>query len=185
MLMASGFVPSQRGEEGWSISTDSLGACELSCELERASPVPRQAPLPCLSGFASDSAEPQAIEPSQGKRKLKKAVGFQLSRRLPVLRANGKAGFAFRRHSLPVGSSADVCRVWGWRLRGGGLFWLCRKEMVSPSSHPATQPNEVARWDVQGDRHRVGNLAPGLCHPKSFAHGTELQRDAPSTFPGQ
>lgn len=74
--MASGFVPSQRGEEGWSIATDSLGACELSRKLEGASPVPKQAPLPCLGGFASDSAEPQVIEPSQGKRKLEKAVGF-------------------------------------------------------------------------------------------------------------
>jgi len=27
------------------------------------------------------------------------------------------------------------------------------------------QPNEVARWDVQGDGHRVGNLAQGLRHP--------------------
>lgn len=40
--------------------------------------------------------------------------------------------------------------VWGRQLHGGRLFWFCRKEMVSPSSHPAVQPNEVPRWDVQG-----------------------------------
>lgn len=30
MLMASGFVPSQRGKQSWSISTDPPGAYELS-----------------------------------------------------------------------------------------------------------------------------------------------------------
>lgn len=41
--------------------------------------------------------------------------------------------------------------VWGRQLHGGRLFWFYRKEMVSPSSHPAAQPKEVPRWDVQGD----------------------------------
>lgn len=67
--------------------------------------------------------------------------------------------------------------VWGRQLHGGRLFWFCRKEMVSPSSRPAAQPDEVPRWGVQGDGHGVGNLAP--------AHGTELRRDAASTFPCQ
>lgn len=40
------------------------------------SPHPGQAPPPHGRGFASNSAEPQVIEPSQGKRKLEKAVGF-------------------------------------------------------------------------------------------------------------
>lgn len=57
MPMASGFVPTQRGEEGWSVSTDSLGACELREALRVAKP----APLPCLRGFASDSAELQVM----------------------------------------------------------------------------------------------------------------------------
>lgn len=89
--------------------------------------VSRQAPLPCLSGFASNSAEPQVIAPSQGKRKLEKAVGFQLSRRLPALRANGKAGFAFRRHSLPVGSSTDVCGGLGLATPQGWAFLVLWK----------------------------------------------------------
>lgn len=33
MSMASGFVPSQRGKERWSILVDLLGACEVSHEL--------------------------------------------------------------------------------------------------------------------------------------------------------
>lgn len=150
MSMASGFVPSQRGKERRSILVDSLGACEVSHELGGASPVPKQAPLPCLGGFASDSAEPQVIEPSQGKRKLEKAVGFQLSRRLPALRANGKAAFAFRRHSLPVGSSADVCgglglaTPWGW-----AFFGFAERKWFPP--HP-TLPCSLMR--LQGGMRR-------------------------------
>lgn len=44
------------------ILTDPLGVCELSGELSGALLVPRQAPLPCLGGFASNSAEPQVTK---------------------------------------------------------------------------------------------------------------------------
>lgn len=43
-------------------------------ETHRCTPI--QAPPPHVCGFASSSAEPQVIEPAQGKRKLEKAVGF-------------------------------------------------------------------------------------------------------------
>lgn len=71
----------------------------------------------------------------------------------------------------PAAALQMCAGLWGWRLHGGELFWFCRKEMVSPSFHPAVQPNEVARWDVRGDGHRVGNLAPGSYHPSPSPMG--------------
>lgn len=55
--------------------------------------------------------------------------------------------------------------------------------MVSPSSHPAVQPNEVARWDVQGDGRRVGNLAPDLCHPSPSPVGLSRRETHPPPPP--
>lgn len=86
--------------------------------------------------------------------------------------------------ALPSGGTASLSAapqmcsgVWGRQLHGGRLSWFRRKEMVSPSSHPAAQPNEVPRWDVQGDGHGVGRLA--------LIHGTEVQKDTAPTFPCQ
>lgn len=70
--------------------------------------------------------------------------------------------------ALPAAAPHMCAGIWGWRLHGGELFWFSTKEMASSSSHPAAQHHEVARWDVQGDGHRVRNLTP-VFHPRDWA----------------
>lgn len=119
---------------------------------------------PASGGLPAILQSSRSCKHPREKRKLEKAVGFELSRRLPALRANGKAGFAFRRHSLPTGSSQMCAGVWGWQLHGGGLFWFCRKEMVSPPR--LTLPCSLMR--LQGGMHR-GTDTGWAASPRAYA----------------
>lgn len=84
----------------------------VSCGEHRRSPSRHH--CPASGGLPATLQSPRSFKHPREKRKLEKAVGFELSRRLPALCANGKAGFAFRRRSLPTDSSQMCAGVWGW-----------------------------------------------------------------------
>lgn len=76
MLMASGFVPSQRGKQSWSISTDPPGACELSCELGMHRQSPSRHRCPASVDLPAILQSPRSLNRPRERENWKKLLGF-------------------------------------------------------------------------------------------------------------
>lgn len=76
MLMASGFVPSQRAKQSCSISTDPPGACELSQELGMHRQSPSRHCCPASADLPAILQSPGSLNRPRERENWKKLLGF-------------------------------------------------------------------------------------------------------------